>query len=115
MKKILITSFLLISNFGISQTKVSSVNVNTTDTTKMNLNSEYPIVISIKKGESQKIHDKEYCLSQIERIDQHIKSIDDKIKWVKENEIVDSLWILNMEKIKSELIDEKIKLTQTIK
>jgi hypothetical protein len=73
-----------------------------------------PISISISKGEEQKILDNEYYLKEIERIDYNIKAINEKIDYVKDNEIVDSKWLMDMEKFKFELEKEKLLIIQKL-
>jgi len=114
MKKLTLIFFLLTSTLSISQTKVNSIEVKSDTTTSLTKNQNYPVTISIKKGEQQVVHDRNFYLSEIERIDSHIKAIDDKIKWVLENEIVKSEWIMEMNKTKQELIQEKSIILQKL-
>lgn len=118
MRILFLTLSMLSINLCFSQTKVSSVNVDTEiDTVKVstNLNQlNQPVTISMRKGENQVVHDRNYYLSEIERIDNHIKSIDDKVKWVKENEIVSSVWLMDMDKIKSNLLNEKSEILKKL-
>lgn len=115
MRILFLTLSMLSINLCFSQTKVSSVNVDTEiDTVKVSTNLNQPVTISMRKGESQVVHDRNYYLSEIERIDNHIKSIDDKVKWVKENEIISSVWFMDMDKIKSNLLNEKSEILKKL-
>lgn len=113
MKILFVLLSVLSINTCLSQTKVKSVNVETSDTVKVSTQN-YPITISIKKGEEQVVHDQNFYQSEIKRIDDHIKAIDDKIQWTIQNGIVDSEWLMDMERIKSELRKEKSEILQKL-
>lgn len=102
------------SNQNINNTPIITINVLKSDTITHKNTTEEVVTISIKKGENQVIHDEMYYLSEIKKIDDHIMSIDTKIEWVKENEVVNYTWLMEMNKIKSELLDEKSKLLKKI-
>jgi hypothetical protein len=109
---------LLLSFFTSSQLfsqNIKSVDIKKdTSTTITNVNQNYPITISIKKGEEQVVHDRDFYLSELERIDIHIKSIDTKIKYVLENEIVPSEWLNEMNRVNQELFIEKSNILQKL-
>jgi hypothetical protein len=102
MKLIFLAIFMLSINTCLSQTKIKSVNINTIDT------------IKVSKDESQ-ILDSNFYLSEIKRIDYHISSINTKLNWVSENEVVDSKWLMDMERFKVELLKEKSEILQKLK
>lgn len=78
------------------------------------------VTYSVDRNGEQVEHNKEYYQQQVESIEKHIKSIDIKVDYIKNDEVENQLatesgWYQKMEATKNYLLEKKEQLTAKIK
>ena len=110
----------------ISSPSIQHENNGASSNNSLNSNQEkkksvkYPLTISKKAGEEQVVHDEQYLIKEIARVDNHIKAIDFKVENIssdptKKSKAEQDGWFKQMNDIKVSLQTRKGKLEEELK
>lgn len=106
-------------NIDTSKTITQKKSVAAIETIDAPVSQQYPITISKKAGEVQVVHDENYFLNEIKRIQSHISAIDHKVSVVSNDPVEKEraekdAWFDQMARIRLALVDEQRNLEKEL-